>query len=207
MPSLDSVGPSSGTSTRALAVVSHPDDETIFIGGTLLSHPEYHWQILCVTYEQASQRAEEAMAAISCYRADGLQIGIRFLEHVDDNHSESGGIDITRLREQLSEWATWADLVVTHNEEGEYGHAAHRAVHRATKAIFSKSWEIMCNDSLVLPHLARSEYWYCELPHDIMARKRLIFEQAYPSQQLLWSKVPHLVGWAFNRQIEVFGRI
>ena len=31
---------------NAVVIVAHPDDETLWAGGTILMHPETHWTIL-----------------------------------------------------------------------------------------------------------------------------------------------------------------
>jgi LmbE family N-acetylglucosaminyl deacetylase len=44
--------------SKAVAViVAHPDDETLWAGGTILSHPSWHWFIVCLCRGSDKDRA------------------------------------------------------------------------------------------------------------------------------------------------------
>lgn len=190
----------------ALAVVAHPDDETIFLGGTILSYSEYSWRILCATYERNDMRAVESLRAEKYYRASGIQIDFGFLGHRDARKEENGGVDFDQLVNQLRVYASWPDIVISHNELGDYCHKAHIAVFDAVNRVFENPWVIICDGSRDFPIVQRPEYWHIPLTEETRKRKLQIFTECYPSQQHLWHKAAFIVNWAFNRQEEVLGR-
>ena len=192
---------------RILAIVAHPDDETIFFGGTILTHPSCVWKVLCATYTDSSARALEALQAIQCYRDNGINIEIEFLGHEDKHKTPDGGIDVATLDSQLCAFQNWPDVVITHNEKGDYSNNAHISVSRIVRSIFPNAWEILCDDRDLFPVVKRDITWEIKLPLAIQERKREIFLTCYPSQQLLWTRTTYLVEWAFSRSSERFGRI
>lgn len=192
---------------RVLAVIAHPDDETIFMGGTILSNPFSVWRVLCATYEENSTRAQEALKAMRYYQASGIDIEIVFLGHEDKHKTPDGGIDRLKLSSQLLDYRSWPDIVITHNEKGDYGNNAHISVNQEVMRIYPESWEILCEDQNRFPVVKREIVWEIKLSPTVQERKRQIFVECYPSQQLLWTRTTYLVEWAFNLCSERFGRI
>ena len=162
-------------------VVAHPDDELIFSGGALLSHPGDPWTVVVATHPESSPRAAEALAARGALRQRGLQVDYRFLGHSDEQWHPFGGIDPKRLRSQLSALGVAAgERVYTHGHPGEYGHQGHKIVFKcalselappARLSTFSGAGEVM--ERITDPGL--------------LAEKAALFRQAYPSQQGVWT--------------------
>jgi LmbE family N-acetylglucosaminyl deacetylase len=154
---------------KALAVVAHPDDETIFFGGYLLKHPHYEWTIVSVTYTADSARGTEFLEACSRYRAKGILLG-----HKDGLNHEIEGLeaDLENLKVQNF------DLIFSHNEQGEYGHFQHQLVHRAVKSVFPFAYAFGYNSQADLQ---------IQLNTFELGKKRKILKECYPSQSQKWA--------------------
>lgn len=117
---------------NALCMVAHPDDCVIFGLSYIHNHPEYNWTIGYLTYTADSDRGSELAAF---WRKRGIECV--FLGFVDDYHDQEQqqllqwyGIDAVA---EVAELARRYDLVLSHDEHGDYGHIHHRVVHDAVK--------------------------------------------------------------------------
>jgi len=108
--------------SSTLIVTAHPDDETIFFGGLLISRPKSDTHVICVTDGNADglgeQRAKDFHSAL-----EDLQVTGEMLSHPDKYEQR---LDIEALIETLNNYS--ADEVYTHNALGEYGHPHHQDV-------------------------------------------------------------------------------
>ncbi len=105
-----------------IMIVAHPDDEALFGGAELLSHPDEYKVVVVDEYHSKIRRKE--------LKASMKFIGIKEYEHWtgykggEDYHREKLIYELLRvLRER-----NWIK-VVTHNKVGEYGHPRHRGCH------------------------------------------------------------------------------
>jgi LmbE family N-acetylglucosaminyl deacetylase len=133
-----------------LLVVAHPDDETIFFAGALLSKRDLPWHVICLTDGNANgrgtERHQEFLAATEILGAKNVTQW-----EYQDNHREHLPVDeiAARLRE-----LPLPKEIFTHGPFGEYGHRHHQdcslAVHRAFPKvqIFSPAWN--CNADFVV---------------------------------------------------------
>ncbi len=117
-----------------LMMVSHPDDETIFGGGMLLS--ENGWKVVVVTdgggdNNDPIERKTEFINVmnhlnVSDYEILGFKDDMNVVFY-DENEVEN------KLREIINS-RNWKKII-THNQEGEYGHIIHKSVHNIVKKI------------------------------------------------------------------------
>ena len=115
---------------KAVAMVAHPDDCVIFAYSFIHHHLEYDWTICYLTYTEHSNRGRE-FAEFWRRR----NIATKFLGYQDDWH------DIENNKISFDQAQAWRDiqqaiadcnLVLTHDEHGDYGHLHHAFVSRAT---------------------------------------------------------------------------
>jgi len=145
-----------------LMIVAHPDDEALFGGAELLTHPEEYKVVAVDEYQNEVRRAE--------WISSMQFIGITDSEHWsgfkggEDYYREKLIYELLRvLRERKYK------KIVTHNRKGEYGHPRHRALHD------------------VLNHLRPDILWQFDkckerLPKDILHKKRDLLK-VYESQR------------------------
>jgi LmbE family N-acetylglucosaminyl deacetylase len=115
---------------NAIAMVAHPDDCVIFAYSYIYHHPEYAWTICYLTYTESDPRGQE-FAEFWNRR----NIATKFLGYVDDWHdieNKKISFDEVSARTDVQNLISQYDLVLTHDEQGDYGHLHHVFVNQAT---------------------------------------------------------------------------
>jgi LmbE family N-acetylglucosaminyl deacetylase len=114
--------------SKAVAViVAHPDDETLWAGGTILSHPSWHWFIVCLCRGSDKDRAPRFLRTMQVLGSEGI------MGDLDDGPEQQ-----PRDQNEL-EWAILQllpsmhfDLIISHNPDGEYTrHVRHEETSKA----------------------------------------------------------------------------
>jgi LmbE family N-acetylglucosaminyl deacetylase len=136
-----------------LVVSAHPDDETLFAGGTLAMYAEkgHRVFILETTRGQGGEIGEPPLTTrenLAAFREQEVRKAARtlgvedifFLPYIDP-YMQINGI-ARRIEVPLTDFAAAIggyvqkiepDLVITHGSNGEYGHPQHVYTHRATR--------------------------------------------------------------------------
>ena len=172
-------------------IVAHPDDETLWAGGTILSHPSWQCFIVCLCRGNDPRRAPRFYQALKELYANGN------MGDMDD------GPEQFPLSEETVESAILAqlpkqhfDLVITHSPDGEYTkHLRHEETGRAVIRLW-KNGKISANklwifayedgDNKYLPRAIETETLCSTLSVPIWTKKYSIINQTYGFKDDSW---------------------
>jgi len=165
-------------------VVAHPDDETLWAGGTLLMHPDSCWTVVTLTRESDPDRAPKFQKALEQYGAVGVMGDL-------DDAPEQKPLRTVDVEDAILDLlpSSRYDLVMTHSLWGEYTrHKRHEEVARAVMALreserlsIGEIWMFAYEDGggKYLPRPATDSDVYIRLPKDIWEHKYRIITETY----------------------------
>jgi LmbE family N-acetylglucosaminyl deacetylase len=116
-----------GKTKKIAVIVAHPDDETLWAGGTILNHPEWECFIITLCRKSDPDRAPKFHAILKDFNATGKMGDL-------DDGAEQKPIEASKVQLALLQLlpATKFDLIITHNPHGEYTtHIRHQEVSQA----------------------------------------------------------------------------
>lgn len=173
---------------KAAVIVAHPDDETIWSGGFILKHPDWEWTILSLCRADDPDRRPKFQTVCNFLNARAV-----ILDLDDSNPLEpiDPGKDISsRILNEIGE-EEWG-LVLTHGENGEYGHPRHIEVHSEVVKL-CESGLLMCSELLLFAYECAAGNGQCkpaqiadyilELSERELAEKKRIINEIYGYDQ------------------------
>ncbi len=122
---------------KCLAIVAHPDDETIWMGGTILRHPDWEWHILALSRASDPDRAPKFRRVGEAY---GAHVAMSDLDDSPVLAPLPADLHEIKARVRSAECGVRnADVVFTHGIRGEYTrHERHEQVHRAVREMWEE---------------------------------------------------------------------
>jgi LmbE family N-acetylglucosaminyl deacetylase len=104
-----------GPRQRAAVVIAHPDDETLWCGGYILTHPEFDWRIVTLCRSSDADRAPKFRRVLEQLRAMGEMADL-------DDEPDQLPLPIEQIQETITRLLAGNSysLVLTHGPKGEY---------------------------------------------------------------------------------------
>jgi LmbE family N-acetylglucosaminyl deacetylase len=169
---------------RALVVVAHPDDETLWGGGTIMMHPQWSWQVVSLCRGDDPDRRPKFFDAM-------MHLGVQgSIYHLDDGPQQRPLSD--RCVQDAVQFAIKSpdyDLIITHSPFGEYTrHLRHEEVGlaildlwRAKKLTTKELWMFAYADSGTnrYPTALDDANLVVPLPEDVWRRKLAVIQELY----------------------------
>lgn len=120
------------TTKEVAIIVAHPDDETLWVGGTILSHPAWNCFVVSVCRGSDTNRSPKFYRALKTLNSSGA------MGDLDDGPNQSP-LDEKELEQTILTLLPFKhyDLIITHNPNGEYTrHLRHEEVSKAVISLW-----------------------------------------------------------------------
>jgi LmbE family N-acetylglucosaminyl deacetylase len=178
-------GSSEKRKSKAVAViVAHPDDETLWAGGTILSHPSWQWFIVCLCRGSDKNRAPKFLKTLQILGSEGIMGDL-------DDGPEQKPLDENELEHTILQIlpSKHFDLIISHNPSGEYTrHIRHEETGKAViklwhagKIYANELWTFAYEDGnkKYYPRPIETASVYHKLTEQIWLKKYSIITETY----------------------------
>ena len=174
-----------------VVIVAHPDDETLWAGGSILSHPSWKCFIVCLCRGSDTERAPKFYQALKVLKSEGIMGDLDDGPDqmpLDDREVERAILDLLPPK--------FYDLIISHNPSGEYTkHLRHEEISNAVIRLWHSSeistrelWTFAYEDGdkEYFPRPVRNASIYRNLTKRIWLRKYSIITETYGFEQHSW---------------------
>lgn len=179
------------SSPTGAVIVAHPDDETLWAGGLILSRPDFDWYIACLCRQSDPDRSPRFSAVLQRYGARGA------MADLDDGPQQLPLAPDLVEKEVLHILPAHSfDLIVTHAPRGEYTrHRRHEEVSRAVLNLWEKGllrspdvylFAYEDGGGKHLPRAIPSAHHVLQLPAELQAEKQHLITQVYGFAPVSW---------------------
>jgi len=172
-------------------IVAHPDDETLWVGGTIMSNPSWKCFVVSLCRGNDTDRAPKFYKALKILNAEGI---MGDLDDSPDQHPlDTKDIELEILKLLPSRKF---DLVITHNPSGEYTkHLRHEETSRSVLSLWqtgrltaSELWTFAYEDGYkqYYPKPVESASVYRTLTKMIWEQKYRLITETYGFEKNSW---------------------
>jgi len=172
-------------------IVAHPDDETLWAGGTILSHPSWKCFIVCLSRQYDTERATKFYKALKILNSYGI------MGDMDDGPDQKP-LNKNVVQQLILELLPHEhyDLVLTHNPSGEYTrHIRHEDVSKAVINLWHsgkisagelRTFAYEDNNKAYYPRADRNAPLYQLLTKSTWLRKYNLITETYGFEKNNW---------------------
>lgn len=172
-------------------IVAHPDDETLWAGGTILNHPMWNCFIISICRGSDMDRAPKFYKALKVLHSKGI------MDDLDDSPDQNP-LDEIPLEQTILKLLPKKqyDLIITHNPNGEYTrHLRHEEVSKAVINLWHKSkistqelWTFAYEDGhkKYYPMAMKNADIYYPLTKETWKEKYCIINETYGFEENSW---------------------
>lgn len=115
-------------------IIAHPDDETLWAGGTILSHPSWKCFIVCLCRSSDKDRAPKFYKTLEILKSEGIMGDL-------DDGPQQNPLKETEVEKSILNLLPQKhyDLIITHNPSGEYTkHLRHEEISKAVITLWNE---------------------------------------------------------------------
>lgn len=149
--------------------VAHPDDEFIFLGGRLLNEDD--WLVVCMTNGDNIKRSREFVNLMKTLNLQYKILNFKDGPNISWNREKSETV-IENILKEKEEWS----VVVTHNNEGEYGHYQHKQLNQIVKKVARKNIKVFSHERTLKTDEKKLAYE--------ISKKKLNYARMYYTSQM-----------------------
>jgi len=154
-------------------IVAHPDDETLWAGGTILSHPDWKWFIVCLCRGNDEDRSSRFYNVLKILKSEGI------IGDLDDG-PEQKPLKENEVKQAILKLlpAKHFDLIISHNPNGEYTrHLRHEEVGKAVIKLWNAG-EISTSELWAFAYTDHNKKHYPEADEN-SSRSRLLTKRIW----------------------------
>ncbi len=183
-------------------IVAHPDDETLWAGGTILNHPSWNWFVASLCRGDDAERAKRFYKTLKILNSEGIMGTL-------NDGPEQTPLDRKVVESAILELLpqTHFDIIITHNPVGEYSrHIRHEEVSNAVinlwfsgKIFANELWTFAYEDGnkSYLPKPVENASIYNTLLKQVWNRKYNIITKTYGFEKSSFEAVTTPMAEAF----------
>lgn len=181
-----------GKANRSVVIiVAHPDDETLWAGGTILNNPLWNYFIISLCRKNDKDRSSKFYKVLKILNAQGIMGNL-------DDEPEQKPLDTIEIEQYILDLLPKEhfDLIITHSPLGEYTkHLRHEEVGKAVIMLWNEGkiaanelWTFAYEDGnkKYFPKAIENASYFETLKNEIWIKKYKLITETYGFDKNSW---------------------